>query len=277
MAITDIDLEVGEAAPPPFENKVINSIYNDKSLFLSAIKQNPSKQQYSNVTGVTVPHHLLAKDLIAEIFSSISENEYQKIIVISPDHFNSGETQFSTTSKNIQTVFGEINTDQELVQAIVTNNELIQESKLFRREHGIHSVAPFIEYYFPEAKVTVVAIKINSSKEQLDTLYYTLKPHISSQTLIVQSTDFSHYLTEDVANQKDRQTVIILESRDPQKLFTLNQPDNIDSIGAQYLQMLIQNQIFQSQLQIIHQVNSNQYTSEPVDETTSYITQIYSN
>lgn len=259
----------------------IKSIYTDRTFFLTAIKQNPAANAINGVTGITVPHHLLVKNLTAEIFAMIADNNYQTIIILGPDHFNGGKTPFSTTSKDFKTVFGTLGTDKKTVQTILSN-PLIKESNLFTREHAVHAVAPFIKYHFPTAKIVPIAIKINANKEELDTLETTLKEVIKeysiknpNTTLIVQSTDFSHYLTEKEANQQDQQTIQALHSNDPDQILVLNQPDNIDSIGSQYIQSKLQKEYFNSNLQIIHIENSQQYTKDPVRETTSYITQIY--
>ncbi len=256
----------------------IRTIYKDKNFFLSVIKQTEqtSWENYENVTGITVPHHLLAKDLIAQTFQKISSNQYKTVILLSPDHFNGGTTPFSTTVKSFETVFGTLETDKNLVQKILSENSLISKSDLFKREHGIHTETPFIKHHFPNASMVPLAIRIDSTKEQLDSLYKTLVQNISpSSTLIVQSTDFSHYLPKSEADQKDRDTIAVIKSADPAQIMLLHQPNNIDSRGAQYIQTRLQNEIFTSSLEHIKAVNSEEYSTDIVNETTSYITQIY--
>jgi len=256
-----------------------HSIYKDRTFFLSVIKQTESRIDdmfSSNVTGITVPHHLLAKDMIAEIFYRISQNQYKTIILLSPDHFNRGTTSFSTTTKDFETVFGKMETSKTLVHKIIEQNEHITKSSLFSREHGVHAELPFVKYYFPDSKIVVIAIRIETKKDDLDSLYQTLAQSIDpSNTLIIQSTDFSHYLDEKESNQKDLQTISILESGINNDILKLHQPDNIDSRGAQYLQSKLQSELYKSDLSIIHNKNSQHFTKDPVAETTSYITQLY--
>ncbi len=267
------------AEPPPSHSPgEIRTIYKDKNFFLTVIKQTePSAgESYQKVTGITVPHHLLAKDLIAETFQKISSNQYKTIILLSPDHFNSGTTPFSTTAKSFETVFGTLETDKNLIQTILAENDLLTESDLFNREHGIHAETPFIKHHFPTASLVPIAIRINSNKEELDSLYKTLVQNIdTSSTLIVQSTDFSHYLPKPQADQKDLESIAAIKSGDHEQITLLHQPNNIDSRGAQYLQSRLQNELFASSLAHIRAINSEEYSTDTVDETTSYITQIY--
>jgi poly-gamma-glutamate synthesis protein (capsule biosynthesis protein) len=51
-----------------------------------------------HVTGITVPHHLLAADLIARGFRCAAGGNYERIILLSPDHFRRSRQPFATTS-----------------------------------------------------------------------------------------------------------------------------------------------------------------------------------
>ena len=65
---------------------------------LAAIEaERPGFEPPAGVTGITVPHHLLAADLIARGFWAASAGQYDRIIVISPDHFHKVAKPFGTT------------------------------------------------------------------------------------------------------------------------------------------------------------------------------------
>jgi len=260
---------------PNNKTDIIYPLYGDSNFFLSAIMQNKKEPIDKKVTGITVPHHLLAKDLIAEIFSLISDNQYSSIVIISPDHYHQGETSISTNLNNFKTAFGILETDKDKI-SILLENENISSSNLFLREHGIQSLTPFIKYYFPNTKIIPITIKITSKKEEIDMLYNEIISIISKDdTLIIQSTDFSHYLTKDEADIKDKETKDILLKENAHLILDLKEPDNLDSKYAQYIQMRLQKEFFKSNINIIHNKNSESYSEEVVDETTSYITQIY--
>ena len=50
-----------------------------------------------DVTGIVVPHHAVAFDLIEETFRCAANQEYKRIIILSPDHFRRSKTPFATT------------------------------------------------------------------------------------------------------------------------------------------------------------------------------------
>lgn len=259
------------------KTNLVPAQFTDKNFFLSAIKQSKSLPLEQKITGITVPHHLLARDVMADIFIAASENNYDRVIVFSPDHFHLGKSKISYAVDNFDTVFGILPTDQEFVYKLASVQNA-GKADFFYREHGIGAELPFIKYFFPQAKVVVLAFAVNTEPEDLKSLIDFLKNNIDQKTLLVQSTDFSHYLTAAEASIKDEQTISVLQKIDqgenPQSLYQLNEPDNLDCIGCQYVQSSLQ-QVLKTHVHIVDRKNSQSYSAAPVAQTTSYIPQIY--
>jgi poly-gamma-glutamate synthesis protein (capsule biosynthesis protein) len=253
---------------------VIPAQFEDKSLFLSPIKQIVSQANQGQITGLTVPHHLLAKDIIAKAYDFISYGKYGNILILSPDHYNLGDSNISVSEQNFSTVFGEVKIDLKATKKL-EKLPFVHNQNLFYREHGIGVQLPFIKYYFPNTNVIIITLKNTTPRIELDQFVDKLKTIISKNTLIIQSTDFSHYLTPKEAEIYDQQTIKILNQSDPSKLFTLNQPSNIDSIPAQYVQMRLQNEFYKSKINILDHKNSQDYTKEPIEFSTSYIIEVF--
>src|SRR5256885_10394901 len=81
---------------PPF-----GAMYADGTALLESIaREQPSARPDLRVTGISVPHHLLAADLIARGFWAASANTYERVIVLSPDHFNRSRRPMATTRRH---------------------------------------------------------------------------------------------------------------------------------------------------------------------------------
>ena len=152
----------------------------------------------------------------------------------------------------------------------------VKNQNFFYREHGLGAELPFIKYYFPNAKIVAITFKESAPKSELEQIVGILKKILNKNSLVVQSTDFSHYLDYNEAQIKDEQTLKVLNEGKPENLFSLSQPENIDSIACQYVQMRLQNEFFNSKLSILAHKNSQDYSKETVKSTTSYIVQAYS-
>ena len=252
---------------PPF--------YPEVQPFRSAIGLTQSTPLPQRITGLTVPHHLLAADLIAGAFALASAQDYRRIIILSPDHFGRSSTPFAVAVRNFQTVMGEVAIDAAAVDRL-RENPLVSASNLFSHEHGVRALLPFVSHYFPGARIVAVALHRDSHPSQWDSLAQTLVPLLTADTLLIQSTDFSHYLPWPQARRYDQETLRVLSAGDPEAVAGLKQPQHLDSRGAQYLQLRLQKQVYQARPAVMASRNSQEYTAQPLDSTTSYLVQVYS-
>lgn len=228
------------------------------------------------ISGITVPHHIPALDLIARGFKTASEGEYERIIVLTPDHFRRSKTPFATTDEGFSTGLGPVNADKKAVQSLVQSCPLVGRSRLFDQEHGLQILLPFLAAVFPGVEVLPVALRIESAEEQWICLVDALDPLFTEKTLIVQSTDFSHYLTHREARRHDQQTLNALALSDPKAILTLRQPQHIDSKAAQYVHMELQRRRGNRGPVVIGNRNSEQHSPVVTSAgTTSYIVQVF--
>ncbi|MCX6792740.1 MAG: AmmeMemoRadiSam system protein B [Candidatus Falkowbacteria bacterium] len=273
--IADQKIDKNKIEDNEIEIRPVGSLYTDSNLFLSAIKQNPATAINKPATGLIVPHHLLAIDLIAKAFAGVSARKFSQVVLLSPDHFNAGETNISVSENNFSTVFGELKSDTKVIEQL-KKLPFVKEGDFFYREHGLQAIFPFIKYYFPETKVIAVTFKPSVTKAELDQLIKALEQTLTSDSLIVQSTDFSHYLSPDKASELDDISIKTLSSNNAEDILSLNQPENIDSVAAFYVQASLQKDFYHSSATIKDHKNSQEYTKEKVLSSTSYLSAIYS-
>lgn len=262
------------APAPSAAEAPIPAQYDDPASFLTPIMQAKGAPSDGRVTGITVPHHLLARDLIADAFRFASAARPRQILLVSPDHFNLGETDVSVAKRDFSTVFGVIRTDVSAVRDLETL-PTVRAQSFFYREHGLQAELPFIRHHFPDAKIIAMTFKESTPKRTLDEIVSLLEKTLDRDALVVQSTDFSHYLPADEADARDRATLAVLERGDADAVLGLDQPSNMDSTAAQYVQTRLQKEFFGSTLAILAHRNSQAYADEPVASTTSYIVQAY--
>ena len=264
-----------EQAP---EDLLIGKQYSDSSLFLSAIKQTEQTPATERITGLIVPHHLLAKEMMAAAFAYAAAGEYRNIILLSPDHFQAGKSDISTTEHDFSTVFGTVATNRDIAKQL-KKLSFVGDGDFFYREHGLQAQLPFIKYYFPKAKIIALTFKPTVSRTELDQVINILEQTLPPDSLIVQSTDFSHYLTPKEAFVRDSETIVAITKAAAENgqtdILALKQPDNLDSIAALYIQASLQKNFFKTQPEILEHKNSQDYTTEKISSSTSYLTAAY--
>ena len=253
----------------------IPSLYSDREPFLAAIeKERPKQKSDVKLTGITVPHHLLAADLIARGFWAASAGSYDRIILVSPDHFNRSRRPLATTRQDIETPFGLVRNDDAATSRLLSNGALFDESDLFKQEHGIAAVLPFAKYFFPDARIVPIVVSYGSTRADWDAAVAMLEAFVEPGTLIVQSTDYSHYLTQQLAVRRDQETLNVIAANDVDIVARLRQPDHMDSKGSQYIQMRLQ-EVKKARATVIASRSSAEYSSIG-SATTSYIVTVYS-
>ncbi len=261
------DRPPGKGAFPP--------LFPDPGPFLAAIAHCRVQPLPRKINGITVPHHLLAADLMAVGFARVQGHHYRRVVILSPDHFSRSRSPFAVTRRDFETALGRLATDRAAVARVLAN-PLVTESSLFSHEHGVQALLPFVAHFFPQARILPIAIRHRSSQADWEALAKTLAPLLDGSTLLVQSTDFSHYLPQSKARARDQETLRVLSGGDPRAVLTLSEPAHLDSRGCQYLQLKLQRQVFGAGPTVIANRNSQEYTAEPVKKTTSYIVQLYS-
>jgi AmmeMemoRadiSam system protein B len=249
--------------------RTLPSLYPDRALFESTFLRARRSSSRSRPTGLIVPHHLLARQLIASGFASAASPSWKRIVILCPDHFHAGRSPVSVVDADFSTPFGIVRSDGALIKTLCCIPG-VRASDFFYREHGIASLLPYIKHYMPNASVCAIPIRNDASRSVLDQLIASLKARLDRNTLVIQSTDFSHYLPLAQAEAKDAETQQVLLEGDPGKAFTLGQPGHIDSVAALYVQMQLQQAVYHSRAVALDHQNSQTYVNDPLERTTSY-------
>lgn len=256
------------------------ALYDDAPTFTAAINRETShvsKNTQLAVSGIIVPHHLLAPDLIARGYIAAARRSHppDRIIVLFPDHFFKARKPFSVTKRGFETVFGPVETDTASAEALLADSDLVETSDLFARDHGLQAHLPFIRHFFPGIRILPIAIAIRSGKPDWDRLVDRLKAHVSERTLIIQSTDYSHFLAPGEAKRHDQETLNLIATGNLAAIARLKQPQHMDSVGAHYIQGRLQSERFKARAHVIANRGSEAYAKAPDGKTTSYIVAAY--
>ena len=228
------------------------------------------------VSGV-VPHHLLAKEIIEDFFSYISSQEKPKtIVILSPDHFQSGilmeSNSFITIALNSDNKnFKNLIVDTSLLEKLAKENKITSNNSAVIAEHGVTVLLPYIKKYFPETNILPILIPADITKEQIEQLAETIDKNTLLDTIIAASVDFSHYLPSQAADFHDVKSIRVL----------LNfEEENFENIEVDCWQALYAARLFAKLRQkevprIIAHKNSVDFLNLELEETISYFSVVF--
>lgn len=267
--LTSAALGAVEPFPPFYESDAVFHRAADRA-------DRDYKPLPDRVSGITVPHHVPAVDLAAVPFQLAAAGQYDRIVVISPDHHSRGKSLCSTTDRDYLTASGLVETDDAAVAGLLKNPD-VSLSGLFSHEHGVMAVLPLVRRYFPSVPVVTVALEARSQPGEWARMAAALRPVVSDRTLLVQSTDFSHYLNREEAKHRDQQTLHVLATGNADLIAGLDQPQHLDSKCCQYVQARLQRDIHGITAPVVvDNRNVAELGASPAEpRTTSYITQLW--
>lgn len=252
----------------------------DPTFFSQAYDKGKQYEKITNepIFGGIVPHHLLAAPLIAGFFKEIENQKITTVILLSPNHYGVGPYNIASSKGVWTTVFGDLETDISKVSQLERDKAAFVNEDLFDTEHGIYSIIPFIKKTFPSSKLVPIVIKGGTSKQECDNLVQVLNSIVDDRTLILVSSDFSHYLPSNQADLHDNESITAIESFDTDKIFNIDHVKNIDSPESVYTLLKIMQLKKAVKSILIENTNSAKLTNHPeVQSTTSYVTMYFTN
>lgn len=255
---------------------LIKCLYYDKRDFINIKKCD--KNPVISAKGCIVPHHLVAKDLIHEVFQNISDNSnnrYDTVVLLGPDHESKAEGQVFSTNKNYDTPYGELKSNLKIINALAENDCVTLNDEKMTLEHSTSSIVPFVKYYFKDSSVVTLAIsKQTKPKKIKEILNNILENSEDDRLLFVASVDFSHYLTLNEANEMDIVSMDLIENRNVEKIMTLNN-DYMDSPISIVTMLYAMDKLEALNILRVNHSNMDLILKNHSLETTSYLTYIF--
>jgi len=170
-----------------------------------------------------VPHagYIYSGSVAAQTLSRIKIKD--KIILLGPNHTGYG-AQFSIVKEGAwQTPLGEVPIDSELAENILKECKYLEEDSLAHaHEHSLEVELPFLQYINEKIKIVPIAFfpdEINILQEIGRSIATVIKKlNLQSSTLLVASSDMTHYEPQAQAQEKDNQAIQAILELDEKSL-----------------------------------------------------------
>ncbi|MBD3300000.1 MAG: AmmeMemoRadiSam system protein B [Candidatus Moranbacteria bacterium] len=201
----------------------------NKDLYPEMKNEGESKEE--GVLGGIISHHFITSNQMRDFFLKLKENRYETIVIIGPNHFQSGNRPILVSELPYKTPWGISYPNQDLISKLKKNQAVFSDDKAFTHEHSIASPMGFINYYQPQAEVVPIILKKSVDIQSLDKLVQSLDRHLSKNTLVIASVDFSHHLNETAALFHDELSLGVINDFDYNRIFNLE----IDSPPSIYV------------------------------------------
>jgi AmmeMemoRadiSam system protein B len=160
---------------------------------------------------IVVPHagHIYSGPIAATAYASVSNpDRIQRIVLVGPSHRVFLEGVAAPSARALRTPLGDVVVDRDAIDRA----GIPVSDAPHAREHSLEVQLPFIQRVFPNARVCPIVCGRASARDIASVIE---KLWGGPETLVVVSTDLSHYLPYDVGREADTRTaekIVALDS-----------------------------------------------------------------
>jgi len=251
-------------------------VFFDKDTFYAGVEKAKSEDREfaDHISGGIIPHDLLPCYIIADFFSRLSKQKPRTIVLLGPNHYERGDYTVLSSLYGWETPFGIIEPNGQVIQELVKIKLAQIDEDVLSKDQAVAGIMPFIKYYLPNTKV--VPLLLSGFMTEVDTqiLSSSLKNYLNKDTVIIATVDFSHYLTSQQAQEKDKTTLELLKNFDYRQLLSLNN-DYLDSPSSIVVLLMAMQTLGAAKMELLYHTNSGEIQKNNSIEATSYFSIAY--
>jgi len=210
-----------------------------KAMLEEMVDRDAEKQ---DVIGLVSPHagYVYSGPVAGAVISRVKFKD--TFIILGPNHTGRGKPLSIMSEGKWHTPLGDVEIDSELARHLLSITHHLQEddaSHLF--EHSIEVQLPFLQYFKPDIRIVPITLSF-ASLDAYKEIGREIARAISDtgrETVILASSDMTHYEPHDVAAKKDRQAIDAILRLDEDELLRRVEQYNISMCGVAPVASLI--------------------------------------
>ncbi|HSL90742.1 MAG TPA: AmmeMemoRadiSam system protein B [Ignavibacteriaceae bacterium] len=163
------------------------------------------QKSYHKIFGIVAPHagYVYSGKTAAYAYNLLKDKNIKTAIVISPSHSEYFPGVCVYEGYAYETPFGEIEVDKEITEKLCEESRIIFKGvQGHRKEHALEVQLPFLQSVIKDFKIVPIVIG-DQGKMYIDELAKKLCKVYDENTLIVASSDLSHFHNSETADQLD--------------------------------------------------------------------------
>jgi AmmeMemoRadiSam system protein B len=148
------------------------------------------------VVGLVEPHagYTYSGPVAATGFRLVRDGAYRRVILVGPSHYSGFQGAALPDADRYTTPLGDVPVDRAAVDALGTRPGFLRSDEPFSREHSLEMEIPFLQHVLePGWTLLPVLLGFDAFGETGVSIADGLRPFVTPDTLVVASSDFTHY------------------------------------------------------------------------------------
>lgn len=214
-----------------------------KGMIGQFLKLASPQEDSGNLIALICPHagYIYSGEIAAYSFRLLEGKKIDTVILLGPSH------RFSLRGASIwpggvyQTPLGEVKVNEQMATLIADSSESITfEPQAHLQEHSLEVQVPFLQMVLKDFKIVPILIGRLSS-EALEDIGRKLAMILKNPgSLLIISTDLSHYHSYDEAMAMDKNTLNTIQAKDCEKLKAMVKNGGAELCGAMPVMLLLE-------------------------------------
>lgn len=185
---------------------------------VNGLMSEAAKGSDGDLIGVIAPHagYMYSGPVAANAFASLGEpsQDFERVLLVGPPHYVPVEGIAASSADAFTTPLGEIESDRATIAALLDAGLVTVNDRAHAPEHSLEVELPFLQHAL--GPFTLIPLLVgDASPEQVAAVIDAV---LDARTLLVVSTDLSHYLDDQSARIRDRASAEAIERFDFDRL-----------------------------------------------------------
>ena len=217
----------------PLELKqLIEQSFRDQNLGPGRMPPSGSKRR---IYGIVSPHagYVYSGAVAANGYYEISSIDFDNIVMIGPNHYGIG-ARVAIMHKGIwETPLGQIEINPSLASEISKYSGIVDfDDFAHSRDHCLEVQIPFLQYIKRnEFKIVPIVLILQDQETAINIGKSIAQTTANSKTLLIASSDFTHYESNSEAYRKDGELIKAILSLDISKFYSVLERFDVSACG----------------------------------------------
>lgn len=195
----------------------------------------PMVRSEERVYGIVSPHAGISYSgaVAANGFYEISPTDYKDIVLIGPNHYGIGSKVAIMKNGAWRTPLGTVKINSELAHLIEKNSKVIKDDEFAHsRDHCLEVQIPFFLFMWNrEFRIVPIVMIMQDMQTSIDVGRSIAQAVSGSETILVASSDFTHYESNEEAHRKDIKLIDSILALDIVSFYSILERERVSACG----------------------------------------------
>lgn len=199
--------------------------------------KSPPSEVKRRIYGLVSPHagFVYSGAVAANGFYEASSIDFQDVIMVGPNHYGIGSLVAGMKEGEWETPLGNVEINAELVEEIAARSTTLDfDNFAHSRDHCLEVQLPFLQYIKQNFRIVPVVLTSQRSDTAYDlgnAISKTIVEKNYNSTLLIASSDFTHYESNSEAHRKDNELIKPILDLDVNKFYAVLERLDVSACG----------------------------------------------